>query len=340
MLIRCVLLVLLFGSSGCEQRPAAEQLLDDYLTRLARVLDLPKSEVLRQTLPRMPAASSLQQNIPAIKIDLLDYWAFRKCGLTLLLSERNSVLGRVMTASQHLHMDGRILQQLVICNEQIKDTELQQLTQELLILKRAHWPARYWNATIAGPELRSFWSTATEPLIPGHEATYTPADAALRELVKLPQKLQNKTWPDIRALESHYQQLDAYALGGKLLQSLQLSRDYLASANQMLLIATEEKTLCPRGTPRKELDYARNVMQKYFIGEVQPWLASVNQRSILLLPSYQQLVAQQDVKLLPLITTFHQQVTDLYEDFLKQTRAHVAHWQTLFDACGASAIKK
>ena len=112
MLIRCVLLIFLFGSSSCERRATAEEVFDDYLTRLARVLDLTKPEVLRQTLPRMPVASSLQQNIPAIKIDLLDYWAFRECGLTLLLSERNSVLGRVMPASQHLHMDGRILQQL------------------------------------------------------------------------------------------------------------------------------------------------------------------------------------------------------------------------------------
>lgn len=70
--------------------------------------------------------------------------------------------------------------------------------------------------------------------------------------------------------------------------------------------------------PRTQLDYTRNVMQKYFVGEVQPWLAAVNQRANLLLPVYQYLIAQQDPSLLPLIRPFEQQVTDLYANFFAE----------------------
>lgn len=332
-------LLVLFSLSSCTQENTASHLLNNYLTRLARVLDLEKPRITPSPVPHMPAAAQLQQDAAPVKIDLLDYWAFRECGLTLILSERNSVLGRVMLPSQLLHIDGRILRQLRYCEEQLKDPELLQLTQQLLAEKHAQWPVRYWNATIAAPELHRFWSSATTPLKPGEEATYTPAEAALHELQLLPQKLEaSAAWPEITILESHYQQLDAYALGGKLLQSLQLAHDYLLAANELLARATNQKNLCPRGNALKELDYARNVMRNYFVGEVQPWLAAINQRASLLLPRYQALVAQQDPQLQPLIVPFQQQVMQLHQDFLKQNRAHVAHWQALFDTCGSRAI--
>lgn len=332
-------LLVLFLLSSCTQENTASHLLDNYLTRLARVLDHEKPHITPSLVPHMPAAAQLQQDAAPVKIDLLDYWAFRECGLTLILSERNSVLGRVMLPSQLLHMDGRILRQLSYCEQQLKNPELVLLTQQLLADKRAQWPVRYWNATVAAPELRRFWSSATTPLEPGEEATYTPAEAALNELQRLPQKLETSTaWPDIKVLESHYQQLDAYALGGKLLHSLQLAHDYLLAANQLLASATDQKTLCPRGHALKELDYARNVMSNYFVGEVQPWLAAINQRASLLLPRYHALVAQQDSQLQPLILPFQQQVTQLHQDFIKQNRAHVAHWKALFDACGSRAV--
>lgn len=110
-------LLLVLGCAACEPLSPAEELLDDYLTRLARVLDTDKPDMVRQPLPRLPPHSTLTQTIAPLKIDLLDYWALRECGLTIILSERNSVLGRVMLPSQHLHMDGRILRQLVYCKK-------------------------------------------------------------------------------------------------------------------------------------------------------------------------------------------------------------------------------
>lgn len=320
-----------------KQHPA-ERLMDDYLTRLARVLKQDKPPVSRTSLPRMAPHAELHQNLEPIKIDLLDYWAFRECGLTPLLSERNSVLGRVMLPSQHLHMDGRILQQLAHCQRQLKDEELLALAKSLLIAKQAQWPGRYWNASLAAPELRRFWSPATEPLIPGREASYTQAEAALRQLQALPQLLADAQWPNQPELEAHYQQLDAYQLGGKLLQSLQLASDSLRTANQLMATATEQASLCPYGKPLKELDYARNLMQKIFIGEVQPWLAALNQRASQLLPAYRDLLAQQDKQLQPLMTPFVTELEELYGNFLQQNRQHVASWKALFTRCGSQPI--
>ncbi|HEY7884217.1 MAG TPA: DUF3080 family protein [Cellvibrionaceae bacterium] len=322
---------------GCQRHSPAEAQFDSYLTRLARVLGDDKPSVPRHSPPRLPDAAQLVHTLEPVSINLLDWWAFRDCGLALLLSERNSVLGRVMPPSRHLDMDARILRQLAYCKSVTDDEELLALGQNLSKQKLAQWPQRYWNATLAAPELRQFWSPSTAPLVPGKEASYSQSISALELLADLHDKLYSKHWPNIQVLEGHYQQLELYQLGGKLLQSLQVANDYLVIANQLMARAIDRHALCPLRHPTPQLQYARNVMRNYFIGELQPWLSAINQRANALLPTYRQLIAVQEPQLRTLITPHQHAVENLYNQFLTHNRQHVAHWQTLFEQCGASA---
>lgn len=161
--ILCWALVL----AGCQLYSPAEDMLDDYLTRLARVLGQHEPAVVRRPAVTLPAMRDLQVPIEPLSVNLLEYWEFRECGLAPILAERNSVLGRVMPPSQALHMDGRLLRQLAFCATTLQDEAMGTLTQQLIEQKQAQWPLRYWNATVAGPELRHFWSPASAPLAPG-----------------------------------------------------------------------------------------------------------------------------------------------------------------------------
>ncbi|WP_347329674.1 DUF3080 family protein [Marinimicrobium locisalis] len=332
------LLLLLTLVSACQPSAPAEALLEDYLTRLARVLDVERPNVAPVRPPRMPPARVLQVQIEPVSINLLEFWGFRQCGLSEVLGERNSVLGRVMVPSQHLHMDGRILQRLRHCQKMLKDDKLLTLTKDLMQAKQAQWPSRYWNATVAAPELRAFWSPSTEPLIPGQEASYTPAEAALGYLSSLPRRLSENRWPEQQALEARYKTLEQSELGGRLLVSLELGHHYIVAGNRMLKQATREKTLCPTpGLHKKELEYARNVMVKVFVGEVQPWLAAVNRRSHSLRAEYGVLLNRQAPKLRRKIQPFEAELAALQSQFERALRAHVEHWQGLFDTCGSKA---
>ncbi len=323
---------------ACQPTPPAEALLDDYLTRLSRVLDVERPPVADGVLPRMPPPRELQVTIERLDINLLDFWGFRRCGLAEVLGERNSVLGRVMVPSQHLHMDGRILQQLRFCINTLEDDKLVALARSLEAQKHQQWPARYWNATAAGPELRAFWTPATTPLLPGGEASYQEAETALAFLATLPDQLAENQWPERTELEAHYKALEQYALGGKLLQSLALGYRYTHAANQMLESAREQQTLCPAGLQRRELDYARNVMVKVFIGEVQPWLAAVNRRTSSLTEQYRALLKSQAPELRPTINPFVDSVTEQHHQFQNALREHVDLWKQLFRNCGSQAI--
>ncbi|WP_439509420.1 DUF3080 family protein [Marinimicrobium koreense] len=334
--ITCLLTTALL--SACQPTPPAEAMLDDYLERLARVLEVDEPPLEAASLPRMPPARVLQVDIEPLSINLLEFWEFRRCGLAEILGERNSVLGRVMVPSQHLHMDGRILQQLRHCIDTLEDEELIELASELEDRKRQQWPARYWNATAAAPELRAFWSPATTPLEPGREASYQRALTALRFLTELPQELERQQWPERTDLEAQYQALEQYALGGRLLQSLTLGRRYIEAGSVMLERARQQSTLCPGGLQKRELEYARNVMVKVFIGNIQPWLAAVNRRASGVTTEYQALLAQQSGELRPALQPFAEQLSEHHLAFQDSLRDHVDRWKALFDSCDSKAI--
>jgi hypothetical protein len=150
--------------------------------------------------------------------------------------------------------------------------------------------------------------------------------------------LYSDDWPDLSTLELHYQQLESYRLGGKLLQSLQLGSDYLVSANRMLDSAIQQRTLCPYQLQRRELAYARNVMTHVFAGEVQPWFAILNRISNDALGSYDRLIATQAEQLQPLIEPYRTSLHQLFDDFKTLNREHVERWKTLFEDCGSEAI--
>ncbi|UZJ45529.1 DUF3080 domain-containing protein [Marinimicrobium sp. C6131] len=334
--ITCLLMIALL--SACQPTPPAEAMLDDYLTRLSRVLSVEIPPTDGAPAPRMPPPRELQVELEPLSINLLDFWGFRQCGLAEVLGERNSILGRVMVPSQHLHMDGRILQQLRYCIQTLEDQELVALAEDLEQRKRQQWPTRYWNASAAAPELRAFWSPSTTPLTPGREASFQEALTALAFLAQLPERLNQQRWPERPDLESHYKALEQYALGGKLLQSLVLGTHHIHAANQMLQEAHQEETLCPAGLQKRELEYARNVMVKVFVGEVQPWLAAVNRRATSVIKHYETLLDQQPAEQRPTIQPFFDQVTERHFTFQNSLRDHVDLWKTLFEGCDSQAI--
>jgi len=338
-LTTCLILLLGMGLiQSCSWQPPAEAMLEDYLQRLARVLRQPQVEPQRQSLKRMPPPRELRVRLEPIRINLIEFWGFRDCGLTPILSERNSILGRVMPDSRHLHMDGRILLQLEHCKSELEDPELLALARALAEKKQAQWPGRYWNASVAAPEMQSFWSPSRGSLKPRNNISFRASRNALAYLTALPKRLEENRWPAIENLEKQYQTLEQQPQGGKLLQSLQISLDYLKAANGLLTGAIENRSLCPQGLVYKELDYARQVMAERFVGKLQPWFAQLDRGAHTLFLEYQQLVGQQSPELQTKIQPFLNWMQRLHSDFQQQNRKHVAHWQQLFRGCGREAI--
>lgn len=319
--------------AGCGT--GGDDLLQDYVGRVANVLDADPPEPMSPTLPAYPRPRHIQQPVPDIRIDVLDAWALRGCEVFKLLGERNSILGRVAEPEIRLDYERRLLTLLPRCLEsgiEIPD-ELRAELEVVLAAKRDAFPVHVWNASLANPDYTAYWTGGSEPF--DAEDTidtegYRAAQQTLARLVEAPLETTEADW--LRALE----RIGQYPMGGHSLQSMRAAVQRLDQAERMLRRAADDRRLCPMGPALKELGYARNVMINIFTGEVQPWLVTVDQRFLAgfdpLKRMHSALPIQNDsmADYVDALGTWH-------DRFRQRIRGQVDAWQALFAACGGQA---
>lgn len=107
------LVAVVFVLSGCSD--PALSLMDDYAARLARTLELEFQDPAPLDLQPLPSITTTRADIAETSITLVELVATRTCGLDLLLGERNSSLGKVMSPSQRLKYELEFLKQVQPC---------------------------------------------------------------------------------------------------------------------------------------------------------------------------------------------------------------------------------
>ncbi|WP_108125030.1 DUF3080 family protein [Saccharospirillum mangrovi] len=325
-------LILTMALVGCER--SAESLLDDYVSRVARVLDAERPPLQPLSLPAYPQPRAILQYPPDIRLDLLDAWALRGCEVFVLIGERNSILGKLADPLIRLDYERRLLDFLPTClNSDIElDAELRTELEAALAQKRATFNQHLWNATLANPDYTGYWTNGSTAIAPHDNIDangYAANQQALAALVANPHDSELDDWLTTMQLTTQY------PMGGHSLQSMRLAVQYLQQAETMLQDAAADQRLCPMGPAMKEFDYARNVMVNVFVGEVQPWLGEVDRR---FLAGYDSLAMMQSVSALNsdpmasyifLLEEFHQQ-------YRATIRQQVRAWEHLLERCGAS----
>lgn len=316
--------------AGCDR--SAEALLDDYVTRVGRVLDAEPPPQQAMALPAYPRPRDLLQTPPDIRLDLLDAWALRGCEVFVLIGERNSILGKLADPVIRLDYERRLLELLPAClNSDIElDTDLRTELENALAQKRATFHQHLWNATLANPDYSGYWtdgSTAIKPKDDIDAAGYAANQQALADLVANPMQSTQDDWLTV------LQQTTQYPMGGHSLQSMRLAIQYLQQAEAMLLEAAEDRRLCPMGPAMKEFGYARNVMANVFVGEVQPWLGAVDRR---FLAGYEALIIS-DAELgsfSPAMTAFQSELAAFHRSYREAVIGQVQAWKGLIEGCG------
>ncbi|WP_167855903.1 DUF3080 family protein [Natronospirillum operosum] len=329
-----VLFLCLLALVGCSQ--SASDLHDDYLSRLSNVLDVATVAPEPVSPQSAPRSRELQLDIPDIRVTPLSYWNLRHCELFRLISERNSILGRVAAPSSVWRYEARVLHAIQECSEH-EDTreDQQQQLADWAEEKEKAWPRATWNGTIASPEVRQIWSAAYSGWGPDNLPSLSTLHNDLQTLAAWAD-----TWPhadiaDETTFSNLYQRLGQHSSGGQWRRSVQISQAGLDAANQMLASAVEANRLCPAGTLTRSGEHAQNVLMLVFIGEVQPYLAALNRRGEQLLGDFSALTTATTVE------------HEAWEDFMAElrgeldtlqqtTREHAELWGELLDQCGLS----
>lgn len=318
---------------GCAQQ--GDELLDDYVKRVSRVLDADIPAAAPVTLPAYPPTRALRQSPPDVQINVLDAWSLRGCEVFTLMGERNSILGRVADPLIRLDYERRLLTLLPEClaSEPDLDDDLITELEGILVLKLDVFPQHMFNATLANPDYQRYWTGGSEGFAAEDEVDfegYRAAQRAMSGYVGAPLPVTQSQW-----LNS-MQRISEYSMGGRSLTAMRWAIQALEQSEQMLRAAAADTRLCPMGRPLQELGFARNVMGNVFAREVQPWLVSVDQRFLAGFDALQSMTGTLDIDNAA-IRKFEAELTQYHGRFRTQIRQQVEAWQALFDACGEQA---
>lgn len=282
LLAGCAALALL---TGCEaEGPDAE--FATYLDRLARTLGVASSRVAPTPLPKRPRTGKIRIDIPASKLDTLDFLALSGCDVQVTIGKRNSSLGRMARASQSLLLELEYLRLAPACSAYLRergDNTLADTLDQAWQLKRQQLPALIFNATLGSDEYRLFWKPA--PLLKNYPANISSSVITALEAINTHARrwLAGNFTADNREFEILLSEA-AKGDGGALFQALSSQASWLESANRLLEQSRARGPLCSPGRRLAAADILPNVIRKYFIGNIQPWSAAVGRRYHQLMP--------------------------------------------------------
>lgn len=343
----CMVLV-----SACS-RDTPDKILDNYLYRLSNVLDVEKPSTLPiEIRPLFPLRRERSAQTQEIREGLLDTLKLRKCGLLPLIAERNSSLGKVLQPSLKMQYELKFLSGIEHCLENFNqaestDTELMQLLQQVRTIKRANLAAELWNGIYTSPAIEANFSRKQTPLPLESNGSHSLSLTALLTLSNLISEISdNQPLPSGRRLsqlESHYEILFKNETGSQVFTSVQLMTEYLIQASKMLNQRLNQRPLCPNGVKTEKAEILYNVFLKFYIGEVQPYLAQVHHigepwlhENNKLLDSFRKLghpipESVSNYAAAVLSTTAED---SLWNNYIQARDNHTRSWQQILKQCG------
>jgi len=306
--------------SACQPQP--EALLNDYQSRLQRVLEIPATELSKPALAPLPEIRTLSIVIPAATIDLTDMLALDICDLETLIAERNNSLGKVQTDASTLQYELKLLLKLGNCLKSPTlvnqlAPELQATLQQIYLQKQQQLPAVFANVLSRDPTLRQQLS-GSQRGVAHNQSGLAESIQALQQLNRLRQLLHQQDYQaasQIR-INSALGALHQSQLVADLQHSLRLAQQFFLILDQQLTqIPTTQ--LCQTDKTIRE-----NLLTQIFIGRVQQELARLDGMATQLIAELQQLYQQH-----PLQQAIDQRLLQPQLGLQQQLRQHVAFWQ-------------
>lgn len=320
----------------------AEQILTEYPTRLERVLEVdPDQESSHPAavkhLATRPSRRDLLFALEHADINLLDFLKLNQCQLRQVVGEKNSVLGKLAQGSQYMHLERDFLIHAPACLRTLEDRSLAADLERAVQMKREQRMKVWWNAWVASEEFQNLASVSVYPLAPETEAhsqhTLQAFEYALR---------QGRQWQasdfDYRTADAEHH-LRQWSLGeslGRWQVTQARLTDVLEMSTRMVHTRQREKPLCPTGQKTRKAEIVRNVLERFYIGELQPYMSQSDRFGAILLEHLEKMSEQLGETLPEEWTLWLEQLQQSRARFQEASRTHVQTMSRLFDRCGMS----
>jgi len=338
---RSILLILFFLVllTACNPFAEPDTMLTEYQSRLSRVIDSEPAQLQPVTITGLPRLRERLATVEKVDVNFLEFLSLHGCELQVLIAEKNSIMGKVMTPINELRYQVSFIQKGKQCLMIISDSEMQQSLQQIITLKVQQLPAHIWNAVWVSEGITGLMTRSKGYLpILREESGVDSASQSLHEMLALSAELREGNYAtDLGSLGKIQQQWHYGHQIGQLLNSMSLLTEHLTSATAMLKHRIDEQPICYKKQASRQATVMNQFFMNIYIGKVQPYIAIVSQAADQLLPLINRLAEGGGT------ANFRQYVNStlsmdskdsLYKRYVYAVKQHTQAWQALLDQCG------
>lgn len=341
---KAVFVAIIFCLLGaCTDSNKLPNAIETYEERLTNVLGLPRLDEQSIDLP-FPNRTSLAVLIPAVDMNLRDFYGIENCPIKQLIAQRNTALGKIHLPSQRFKYEVEVINTLNECVEAmaINQNLNKSLERELNLTKRwmhaktASYADNWANLLTQSEEIYLAFNRSDGFLSGDNNEPINLAMIDLRYFLSLNKSSIDKSSPivsidKVEELELHLQSMQSHRFYVKFWRSLMLMEQRISALNTSLSEALP-RFQCNSVSNKSKFDILRNVFTKYFIQGLQPMASALNNYQYQLSPLLIELSNHPD---LPdaFKTGIQNRHTTLVAKYEETIKLHIEIWQSFFQRC-------
>ena len=342
-LVTAALVTAIIG--GCTGTDSPQARFDDYLTRLARTLDRDPEPATQLPRRLYPARRDLRQPVDTPRTGWIGFFQLHRCGLVNLVSERNSILGRVAPPQARLAYESHLMVGLTRCRAGFDDTTVADgddrdfiaRLDELIALKRQARGALLWNQTIASAPMAHLFSVAggnagLEPSLAGRAPR-----RALARLTAAVADIRAQRAVDEASLADAYEILDASEYGGALQVAALEATAALERATALIEARLASRPLCFNAQPNRRARVLHTILVDIYGPQVQSYLADLVRAGRLWRTSIEALIDAQSIDPPSEFDRYRQATLvdnrGIWRHLDHAIERHTEHWQDAMRQC-------
>ena len=328
--------------SGCNPFSSAESMMDEYVERVGRVLELDPEFSELPPASNLPRRRDRQLPEPELDMGMLDFLSLYGCELQYVIGEKNSVMGKVMQPLNRLRYELRFIEAGTDCLPEISREGVKESLEEAIASKRETLPVVIWNATWGVEEMESLFTLAKGdyPVAPeGNPVSDLAIDAnRLNELTA--QLLSGDLSQSLDFVGAVQQRWQAEHRAGQLINSARLLIARLEDASALLEQRIDGRPLCLDGKPNNQADIVQSMFFSVYIEKIQPYMSDIVQARNQLIEPLRQLAAMQEETMPAAFREWYRyHLADgndgsLWHRLDQVMAEHTRLWQTLLEQCG------
>lgn len=332
-----------FLMSGCNPFSSAGPMMDEYIERVARVLEIDPEFSGLAPASNLPRRRDRQLAIPELDMGMLDFLSLYGCELQYVIGQKNSVMGKVMQPLNRLRYELRFIEAGEKCLPEVTREGARESLEKAIASKKETLPIALWNATWGVKEMESLFTLAKGdyPVAPeGNPVSDLAIDANRLNEVAGQLLSGDLVSPSLDFVGAVQQRWQAEYRAGQLINSARLLIARLGDASALLEQRIEGRPLCLGGKPNSQSDIVQSMFFSVYIGEIQPYMATIKQAQRQLIDPLRRLAAMQKEVMPPAFRgwyRYHLQSTEsesLWGMLDQAIAEHTRLWQVLLEQCG------